>query len=440
MSTPSRNPLSEAAARWRRPRGLSLVEVMVALVVGIFLLAGLIQVLTSGQASYRSAEAKARIQENGRYAIQYLSRELRPARSNLCRSIAQEESDGGLNVVACALLAGDSCSGAARIGTAVPLAYSATQRSDSGAWLSGLPGSSASSGARGIISDRWVRGDVLVSWGTVGEAYYTDARATATQASPVTLSGSLTSTQIADAGFRPGRLAMISNCKNSDVFAISNDPATASGEIRHGTSPESTGSGGTGSAAINSSDDFGTIYNIQSASTAGATLGVPRAMVAPFDLRAYFICCVDQQTGNQVDSGAATLCSGPSSRYRPALCQWSASGGGAVQVVVLDVADLRVTHDGRMAPHSLTDLRRLSDWTSLPAPAAIGTRWPNVYSSRVELLVTGGDELRATAASPAAVVTGNSGLGSGIPDDRRLYETFSISITNRARTLWHREQ
>jgi type II secretory pathway component PulJ len=72
----------------RPARGLSLIEVLVAMVLGLFLLAGIIQVMVSARAAYRLAEAQARTQENGRFAMQYLARELRPSRSGACRNIA----------------------------------------------------------------------------------------------------------------------------------------------------------------------------------------------------------------------------------------------------------------------------------------------------------------------------------------------------------------
>lgn len=60
-------------------RGLSLVELMVAMTIGFFLLAGVVSLLGASKQSYRASEAMSRVQENGRYAIEFLSRDIRLA-------------------------------------------------------------------------------------------------------------------------------------------------------------------------------------------------------------------------------------------------------------------------------------------------------------------------------------------------------------------------
>ena len=62
-----------------KQHGLTLVELMVSLTIGVLLLGGLISILTSSQQTYRVNEALARIQENARYAFQILSRDIRMA-------------------------------------------------------------------------------------------------------------------------------------------------------------------------------------------------------------------------------------------------------------------------------------------------------------------------------------------------------------------------
>lgn len=63
----------------RSQQGLTLVEMMVAMTIGLVLLGGVITVLTSSQQTYRVNEALARMQENARYAFQFLSRDIRMA-------------------------------------------------------------------------------------------------------------------------------------------------------------------------------------------------------------------------------------------------------------------------------------------------------------------------------------------------------------------------
>jgi len=59
--------------------GLSLVEVLVALVISLFLLTGIVQVYLSHRVSYTFSEAISRIQENGRFALDTMTQDLRMA-------------------------------------------------------------------------------------------------------------------------------------------------------------------------------------------------------------------------------------------------------------------------------------------------------------------------------------------------------------------------
>lgn len=60
-------------------KGVTLVELMIALVLGVLLILGLLEVFASAKASYRTSEALGRVQETGRFAIDYLQRDLRMA-------------------------------------------------------------------------------------------------------------------------------------------------------------------------------------------------------------------------------------------------------------------------------------------------------------------------------------------------------------------------
>lgn len=60
-------------------KGLSLVELLVAMVLGLSLAAGVSQVYVGNNQTQRDLEAHMRMQENGRFAIHFLSREIRMA-------------------------------------------------------------------------------------------------------------------------------------------------------------------------------------------------------------------------------------------------------------------------------------------------------------------------------------------------------------------------
>ncbi|NJN46952.1 MAG: prepilin-type N-terminal cleavage/methylation domain-containing protein [Candidatus Competibacteraceae bacterium] len=61
----------------KRQHGLTLVEIMVALTLGLVLIAGLLQLFVGTRQTYRAQENLSRLQENGRYALEYVNRTLR---------------------------------------------------------------------------------------------------------------------------------------------------------------------------------------------------------------------------------------------------------------------------------------------------------------------------------------------------------------------------
>ena len=58
---------------------MTLVEVMIAMLLGVFLMGGVLQVFASSRQTYRVHEATSRMQENGRMALEVLSRDIRMA-------------------------------------------------------------------------------------------------------------------------------------------------------------------------------------------------------------------------------------------------------------------------------------------------------------------------------------------------------------------------
>lgn len=60
-------------------QGFSLVELMVAMLIGLILIAGVIQIFLGSNQTYRFTEGSSRVQENARFALDTLQRELRMA-------------------------------------------------------------------------------------------------------------------------------------------------------------------------------------------------------------------------------------------------------------------------------------------------------------------------------------------------------------------------
>jgi type IV pilus assembly protein PilW len=60
-------------------KGVSLIELMIAMAVSLVVLGGLVEVYLGSKQSYNLAEESSRLQENGRFAIDIMTREIRGA-------------------------------------------------------------------------------------------------------------------------------------------------------------------------------------------------------------------------------------------------------------------------------------------------------------------------------------------------------------------------
>lgn len=72
------SPIARYSPRWQA-RGLSLIELLIGLVLGLLVLAGLLTVFSSSRTAYEVGSANARMQENMRFALEILKPELRSA-------------------------------------------------------------------------------------------------------------------------------------------------------------------------------------------------------------------------------------------------------------------------------------------------------------------------------------------------------------------------
>ena len=63
----------------RKQYGFSLIEIMISMVLSLVLIGGVIEIFVANKQTYRMEEALSRTQENARYAVEYLQREIRMA-------------------------------------------------------------------------------------------------------------------------------------------------------------------------------------------------------------------------------------------------------------------------------------------------------------------------------------------------------------------------
>jgi type IV pilus assembly protein PilW len=81
--------------------GFSLVEIMIALLIGLFLLGGILQMFSASQQTYRMQSNLARLQENGRFALDFLARDIRMASYWGCMTSSTADisgTEGAVNV------------------------------------------------------------------------------------------------------------------------------------------------------------------------------------------------------------------------------------------------------------------------------------------------------------------------------------------------------
>jgi type IV pilus assembly protein PilW len=71
-------------------RGISLIELMVAMVIGLIISGAVLQVFISNKNTFQLQNASGHLQENGRFALQYLAAEIRPAGVGMGVRLTQE--------------------------------------------------------------------------------------------------------------------------------------------------------------------------------------------------------------------------------------------------------------------------------------------------------------------------------------------------------------
>jgi type IV pilus assembly protein PilW len=57
--------------------GISLIEIMIALLIGVFLIGGLMQMFINSKQTYKLQDTMSRLQENGRFAVDFLVHDMR---------------------------------------------------------------------------------------------------------------------------------------------------------------------------------------------------------------------------------------------------------------------------------------------------------------------------------------------------------------------------
>lgn len=174
----------------KRPQqGLSIVELMVALLLASVLTVGLVQIFTSNSQTFRLNEASARLQESGRVASDILARAVRNADYWGC---AQPDGDAG----------------------EVRSMLNETDDFNFNNFTSGLAGASHLDDPN--IYNAVPRSDVVTFGGIDGNAVLSTTDQTPTNSATIFV-GEDPSGQIGD-----GEVVLISDCRAADMFQVTN--------------------------------------------------------------------------------------------------------------------------------------------------------------------------------------------------------------------------
>jgi type IV pilus assembly protein PilW len=172
-------------------QGFSLIEIMVAMTIGLVLMGGLVQIFISNKQTYRVQEAMARLQENGRFALDLITNDLRASGFRGCNARRTMESYNRLNGAAGSLL------------WDYDFPLQGFEATSSSAWTPALTSTpfSGALGGRDVITIRHGIGSPLLL---------------AEDVSPSTADVKV----LRPSGLVAGNIVVVSNCNNASVFQV----------------------------------------------------------------------------------------------------------------------------------------------------------------------------------------------------------------------------
>lgn len=375
----------------RGQRGFSLIELMVALTLGLLLTAGLVQLFSASKVTFNTNDALARVQENGRFALENLKRELREA-GTLGFCAGQVPITNHLNT---------GCSGGiddffnpdfavvgweySNTGMGESFTLPATldpSAANTGDWDSSANSPNLPTQLNGLV----VPGsDVLVTRNLVVVDEFT-----ADPASPHGPGDDITLTE--SSNLSENTVLLITDCSSADLFQNMAAPSDSTLSASGG-SCSSPGPGNDGSI------DWSTTYNDS---------------MQTFTVRqvAYYI--------------------GVNAAGEPGLYRWDMTEGTAsarAEEIVEGAENMQVLYGfSRAAPQG--DGQHVNNWLSADEVPAGG--WPQIISLRLGLSVRSSaradlDNTNVTLDLAAANITA--------PGDGRLRQSFSTAVALRNRLL-----
>lgn len=189
-------------SKWAR--GVTLVELMIALTLGTILLIGVVQVFTSNQHTFRINDNVGRLQENARTALDYIARDVRAAGGTSCLRIPENEladlASGASRTASVNVIANPPLIGGLSLGQEI-------RGFDGGAYpVMGAIGDAVVAGTDGLRIGR------LDDCGSVLDESMGAANANI----------KLPVATAAACGFAAGQILVVSDCTSADIFRATN--------------------------------------------------------------------------------------------------------------------------------------------------------------------------------------------------------------------------
>ncbi|MBE9515473.1 MAG: PilW family protein, partial [Proteobacteria bacterium] len=201
-------------------RGFSLVEMMIAMTISLVIILTVTQIFVSSRATYSYTEGLSRVQEGGRFAIDFLAQDIRMAGYSGCAR--RLNSANVSNVVKDIKKAVDYDIAGMEV-----YRYTGTGGTGLGDWTPALPNIANAGIDEGYFSAGEVEPftDVFVS------KYGVSVDATITAPADKTANLKVLSTPETDNAFTQNDVLMVTDCNNADIFSISNTVNTSGDEL-----------------------------------------------------------------------------------------------------------------------------------------------------------------------------------------------------------------
>jgi type IV pilus assembly protein PilW len=226
-------------ATFRSQHGVTLIELMVSLVLGLLVTSGVIQIFIANRATYAFNEGLARLQENGRFSLDALNFNVRMAGYFGCLSgttvFNNLNSSTTLPFNFAEGIRGYEGVGSSPANTVVPASKNPANSANTADWTPALPAA--------LVGSAIPNSDVLVIRNVSAASH--------ALLSPFVSATTVTANASA-ADYQRGDIGIVSDCQKASVFEVTNVLATGGGtptiELSHsnaGTPGNLTASWGT---------------------------------------------------------------------------------------------------------------------------------------------------------------------------------------------------